>query len=105
MSKVKNRLVQLVSGICSETTTKGALRQCADSSYPDSTVLKEFTKLPSVNIWLDEVRKLLDSKFLLISGRFPIIKTFSGRLSQCKSYRKLERRFIKNQRHVRNLLQ
>ena len=63
MSKVNDRLVQLVSGVCSDLTSKGQVRQCADRSYPDSTVLKEFTKLPTISVWMDELDKLLEREF------------------------------------------
>ena len=63
MSKINDRLVQLVSGICSDLTSKGQIRQCADRSYPDSQVLKEFTKLPTISVWMNELDKLLESEF------------------------------------------
>lgn len=65
MSKVSDRLVQLIGGICSDLTSKGTIRQCADRSYPSVTVLKEFTKLPSISVWLDEVDILLERELPL----------------------------------------
>merc|ERR1711935_125372 len=87
MSKVSDRLVQLIGGICSDLTSKGTIRQCADRTYPSAIVLKEFTKLPSISVWLDEVEILLER-----------------RLNNCKSHKKLKRRLTISKRHVRNIL-